>query len=75
MKNIFVATLFLFFLAFGFSSCEDCKDCRAVVYYDDGTLAEDNFTPEEYCGQDLEDVVSEDTVTMGNDRYSIWVCE
>jgi len=68
-------TVILSLLVLAFCSCEECKDCRPVVFYMNGTVAVDNTTPEEYCGQDLEAIENEDTVFMGTDRYSIYVCE
>ncbi|HBS86399.1 MAG: hypothetical protein A2W91_19485 [Bacteroidetes bacterium GWF2_38_335] len=69
-------TLLLSFIAatfvFAFTQCSDCKECKQVVRVD-GTVV-DEVGGEEYCGEDLDDVESQNPDTVGS-QVTTWECE
>ena len=76
MKRLIIILSVVFIGAIVMSSCEedDCKMCREVTYNSDGTVFEDNNTPEEYCETELDEIEDQEPVTIG-DLTTRWVCE
>lgn len=71
MKKTILLSVFAALFVFGLSSCSDCKECRVVITENDSIISESS--PEEYCGEDLEDIDGQEDVA--GDQVTKWVCE
>lgn len=64
----------LIFAGFAFNSCEeDCAMCREVTYDADNNIVSEG-TSKEYCGTELDEIESEEPVTIGG-LTTKWECE
>lgn len=73
MKRIVILG-FVFIGALSIKSCEldDCMTCRRVTYENGVVISEGS--PAEYCDEELDDLLLEDDVIIGDTR-STWECE